>query len=96
MESIAEVVADAVAGLPCPPGGEALGERAARPSAAPAVGDHLGQGLGGVSPSPGIPTEGAGWSGPGRPAGLALAVGWVVAAGRTGPDRVGSRALIER
>jgi hypothetical protein len=42
---------------------------------------------------PGIPTEGAGWSGPGRPAGLALAVGWVVAAGRTGPDRVGVRVL---
>ena len=34
----------------------------------------------------------AGWSGPGRPAGVALVVGRVVAAGRTGPDRVGSRA----
>ena len=33
-----------------------------------------------------------GWSGPGRAAGVALAVGWGVAAARTGPDRVGSRA----
>ena len=33
-----------------------------------------------------------GWSGPGRAAGVALAVGGSVAAGRTGPDRVGSRA----
>lgn len=30
-----------------------------------------------------------GWSGPGRAAGVALAVGWGVAADRLGPDRVG-------
>jgi len=35
-----------------------------------------------------------GWSGPGRAAGVALAVAWGVAADRTGPDRVGSRAAV--
>ena len=34
-----------------------------------------------------------GWSGPGRAAGVALAVGRGVAADRTGPDRVGSAAV---
>ena len=33
-----------------------------------------------------------GWSGPGRAAGVARTVAWGVAADRTGPDRVGSRA----
>ena len=33
-----------------------------------------------------------GWSGPGRAAGVARAVGWGVAADRAGPDRVGDRA----
>jgi hypothetical protein len=35
-----------------------------------------------------------GWSGPGRAAGVAFAVAWGVAAARTGPDRVGSKAAV--
>jgi hypothetical protein len=38
-------------------------------------------------------SNGVGWSGPGRVGGGGLAVGPGVAAGRTGPDRVGSRVL---
>ena len=41
---------------------------------------------------PAVVARRVGWSGPGRAAGVALAVGWGVAADRHGPDRVGSRA----
>ncbi|MBV8264710.1 MAG: hypothetical protein JO252_00035, partial [Planctomycetaceae bacterium] len=42
---------------------------------------------------PGIPTEGAGWSGLSRSAVAAFVVELAVVAGRDGPDRVGLRAL---
>ena len=85
--SIAEGVVDAVAGLLCPPGGEALGERAARPSAALAVGDHLGQGSAASSPTPASRQRGRGGAARGgrrgwpSPAGMA----WPPA----GPGRTG-------
>ena len=40
--------------------------------------------------APAVVARRVGWSGPGRAAGVARAVGPGVAADRTGPDRVGS------